>query len=150
MNKMSFIIDMLLNALKKTLVRFKDAEEHVNTIYPEIDKTLPEEITFITSQELLDMYPDLSAKERENKIVKDKGAVFLMQIGNLLSDGKRHDGRSPDYDDWELNGDILFYNPVLDQAIELSSMGIRVDKESLIRQLTYKKELHKYFNSSLI
>ena len=81
------------------------------------------------------MYPELTPKERENKIVKDKGAVFLMQIGKVLSCGEKHDGRSPDYDDWELNGDILFYNPVLDNAIELSSMGIRVDEESLRKQL---------------
>ena len=81
------------------------------------------------------MYPDLSPKEREDKIVRDKGAVFLMQIGKILDNGDKHDGRSPDYDDWELNGDILFYNPVLDNAIELSSMGIRVDEESLKYQL---------------
>ena len=92
-------------------------------------------ITFITSQELLDMYPDLTPKEREDRIVRDKKAVFLMQIGKTLTTGEKHDGRSPDYDDWELNGDILFYNPVLDQAIELSSMGIRVDEEALERQL---------------
>ena len=81
------------------------------------------------------MYPDLSPKEREDKIVRDKGAVFLMQIGKILDNGDKHDGRSPDYDDWELNGDILFYKPVLDNAIELSSMGIRVDEESLKYQL---------------
>ena len=81
------------------------------------------------------MYPNLSPKEREDKIVRDKGAVFLMQIGKVLSNGEKHDGRSPDYDDWELNGDILFYNPVLDNTIELSSMGIRVDEESLNYQL---------------
>jgi aspartate--ammonia ligase len=81
------------------------------------------------------MYPGLSPKEREDKIVKENGAVFLMQIGKELSCGQKHDGRSPDYDDWELNGDILFYNPVLDNVIELSSMGIRVDEESLDRQL---------------
>ncbi|MGX4598624.1 aspartate--ammonia ligase [Faecalimicrobium sp. JNUCC 81] len=114
---------------------FKETEQHVSDIYPEIKRVLPEEITFITSQELLDMYPELTPKERENKIVKDKGAVFLMQIGRVLSTGDKHDGRSPDYDDWDLNGDILFYNPVLDNAIELSSMGIRVDEESLDRQL---------------
>ena len=114
---------------------FKETEKHVHEIYPEIRKILPEEITFITSQELLDMYPDLSPKEREDKIVRDKGAVFLMQIGKILDNGDKHDGRSPDYDDWELNGDILFYNPVLDNAIELSSMGIRVDEESLKHQL---------------
>ena len=127
--------ETLKEVVKKIYKVFKETEEHVNYIYPEINKILPEEITFITSQELLDMYPNLSSKERENKIVKDKGAVFLMQIGNLLSNGEKHDGRSPDYDDWELNGDILFYNPVLDNVIELSSMGIRVDEESLAYQL---------------
>ena len=81
------------------------------------------------------MYPDLSPKEREDKIVRYKGSVFLMQIWKILDNGDKHDGRSPDYDDWELNGDILFYNPVLDNAIELSSMGIRVDEESLKYQL---------------
>ncbi len=85
------------------------------------------------------MYPDLTAKERENAIVKEKKAVFLMQIGKVLSSGDKHDGRSPDYDDWDLNGDILFYNPVLDNAIELSSMGIRVDEEALKKQLKAAK-----------
>jgi len=82
------------------------------------------------------MYPDLTPKEREYKIVKEKGAVFLMQVGKTLSNGERHDGRAPDYDDWELNGDILVYYPVLDIALELSSMGIRVDEDSLDSQLT--------------
>ncbi|WP_296645340.1 aspartate--ammonia ligase [Romboutsia sp. 13368] len=127
--------ETLKNVVEKIYKVFKETEQYVHDIYPEIKKMLPEQITFITSQELLDMYPNLSSKERENKIVKEKGAVFLMQIGNLLSNGKRHDGRSPDYDDWELNGDILFYNPVLDNVIELSSMGIRVDEESLSYQL---------------
>ena len=81
------------------------------------------------------MYPELTPKQREDKIVRDKGAVFLTQIGKELTSGEKHDGRSPDYDDWDLNGDILFYNPVLDNAVELSSMGIRVDEESLDRQL---------------
>jgi len=125
----------LKEIVKKIYKVFKDTEEHVHYIYPEIKKILPEEITFITSQELLDMYPKLSSKERENKIVREKGAVFLMQIGKILDNGDKHDGRSPDYDDWELNGDILFYNPILDNAIELSSMGIRVDEESLKYQL---------------
>lgn len=128
-------IDKLKEVVRKIYNVFKETEKHVIEIYPEIKKLLPEEITFITSQELLDMYPNLSQSERENKIVKEKGAVFLMQIGKVLSDGKKHDGRSPDYDDWELNGDILFYNPVLDSAIELSSMGIRVDEKSLAKQL---------------
>lgn len=135
--------DRTMETLKK-VVRdlykvFKETEEHVHSIYPEVECILPEEITFITSQELLDMYPDFSPKERENAIVKDKKAVFLMQIGKVLSSGEKHDGRSPDYDDWDLNGDILFYNPVLDSAIELSSMGIRVDEEALERQLKAAK-----------
>ncbi|HBI92829.1 MAG TPA: aspartate--ammonia ligase [Terrisporobacter glycolicus] len=135
--------DRTMETLKK-VVRdlykvFKETEEHVHSIYPEVECILPEEITFITSQELLDMYPDLSPKERENAIAKDKKAVFLMQIGKVLSSGEKHDGRSPDYDDWDLNGDILFYNPVLDSAIELSSMGIRVDEEALERQLKAAK-----------
>ncbi len=127
--------ETLEEVVKKIYKVFKETEEHVQSIYPEIQKILPEEITFITSQELLDLYPELTPKEREDKIVKDKGAVFLMQIGKVLSNGEKHDGRSPDYDDWELNGDILFYNPVLGRALELSSMGIRVDEESLDRQL---------------
>ena len=127
--------ETLKDVVKKIYRVFKETEEHVHDIYPEIKKILPEEITFITSQELLDMYPELSPKEREDKIVRDKGAVFLMEIGKILDNGEKHDGRSPDYDDWELNGDILFYNPVLDNAIELSSMGIRVDEESLKHQL---------------
>ncbi|MBO3443003.1 aspartate--ammonia ligase [Clostridium sp. CCUG 7971] len=127
--------ETLKEVVNKIYRVFKETEQHVSGIYPEIKRVLPEEITFITSQELLDMYPELTPKERENKIVKDKGAVFLMQIGRVLSTGDKHDGRSPDYDDWDLNGDILFYNPVLDNAIELSSMGIRVDEESLDRQL---------------
>ena len=135
--------DRTMETLKK-VVRdlykvFKETEEHVHSIYPEVECILPEEITFITSQELLDMYPDFSPKERENAIVKDKKAVFLMQIGKVLSSGEKHDGRSPDYDDWDLNGDILFYNPVLDSAIELSSMGIRVDEDALERQLKAAK-----------
>ena len=135
--------DRTMETLKK-VVRdlykvFKETEEHVHSIYPEVECILPEEINFITSQELLDMYPDLSPKERENAIAKDKKAVFLMQIGKVLSSGEKHDGRSPDYDDWDLNGDILFYNPVLDSAIELSSMGIRVDEEALERQLKAAK-----------
>ena len=128
-------IDTLKDVVRSLFQVFKETEAHVHKIYPEVGCELPEEITFITSQELLDMYPDLTPKEREDAIVKEKKAVFLMQIGKTLSTGEKHDGRSPDYDDWDLNGDILFYNSVLDQAIELSSMGIRVDEEALERQL---------------
>ena len=128
-------MDTLKDVVRSLFKVFKETEEHVHEIYPEVWCELPDEITFITSQELLDMYPDLTPKEREDAIVKEKKAVFLMQIGKTLSTGEKHDGRSPDYDDWDLNGDILFYNAVLDQAIELSSMGIRVDEEALERQL---------------
>lgn len=125
-----------LKAVVRKLFRvFKDTESYITSLYPELYCNLPEEIEFITSQQLLDMYPDLSPKEREDRIIREKRAVFLMQIGKTLSDGTKHDGRSPDYDDWEMNGDILFYNPVLDNTIELSSMGIRVDEKSLIKQL---------------
>ena len=103
--------------------------------YDYIEEILPKDIFFITSQELEDMYPGLSPKDREYKIVKEKGAVFIMQIGKMLASGEPHDGRAPDYDDWELNGDIIVYYPVLDIALELSSMGIRVDAAALKHQL---------------
>lgn len=125
----------LIDVVNKLYKVFKDTEEFVCSTYTSIERILPEKITFITSQELEDMYPELTPKEREDRIVKEKGAVFLMKIGKVLSSGEKHDGRSPDYDDWELNGDILFYNPVLGNTLELSSMGIRVDEESLERQL---------------
>ncbi|WP_270941785.1 aspartate--ammonia ligase [Romboutsia lituseburensis] len=134
-NKEERNMKTLKEVVEKIYDVFKATENHVCSIYPEIKKVLPEKITFVTSQELLDMYPGLTPKERENKIVKEKGAVFLMQIGKVLTTGEKHDGRSPDYDDWELNGDILFYNTVLDNALELSSMGIRVDEKSLDKQL---------------
>ncbi len=103
--------------------------------FPQIDAHLPEQIYFITTEELLQLYPEKSPKEREYAITKEKGAVFLMKIGTRLSNGEKHDGRAPDYDDWELNGDILIYNHVIDTAFEISSMGIRVDRDSLIKQL---------------
>ena len=110
-------------------------EKYMANKYDYIECFLPEEITFISSQELLDAYPGLSPKEREYEAVKKHGAIFLMQIGNVLSDGEKHDGRAPDYDDWSLNGDILVYYPVLDIALELSSMGIRVNAPVLTEQL---------------
>jgi aspartate--ammonia ligase len=99
------------------------------------DPFLPDEITFITTQELEDMYPELLPKEREDRIAREKKAVFIQKIGGKLKSGIKHDGRAPDYDDWELNGDIVFYYPLLDIAYEMSSMGIRVDEESLKIQL---------------
>ncbi len=104
--------------------------------YPQLKPFLPEKITFIHSEDLLQMYPDKTPKEREDEICRKYGAVFIIGIGGKLSDGKKHDGRAPDYDDWELNGDILMWNPVLERSFEISSMGIRVDEESLDRQLT--------------
>ena len=103
--------------------------------YPQAVKKLPEDIYFITSQELEDMYPDKTPKERENLITKEHGCVFLMKIGDKLASGEPHDGRAPDYDDWQLNGDILFWFETLNCALEISSMGIRVDEDSLKEQL---------------
>ena len=103
--------------------------------YDYIDLILPKEIFFITSQELEDLFPDNTPKEREYYITKAKGAVCIMQIGDTLESGEPHDGRAPDYDDWALNADIVVYYPVLDIALELSSMGIRVDKKALLDQL---------------
>ena len=110
----------------------------LRSIFPQLATTpmIHRNITFITTQELEDMYPDMTAKERENAICKEHNTVFLMQIGKVLNSGKKHDGRAPDYDDWELNGDLLFWNHTLGQAFEISSMGIRVSPESLDKQLT--------------
>lgn len=114
---------------------FKRTEKRINSEYTFLQYKLPEEIKFITSQELEDIYPTKSPKEREHLICKKYKAVFLMKIGGKLKSGNPHDSRSPDYDDWELNGDILFWNPILGEALELSSMGIRVDEETLKKQL---------------
>ncbi len=103
--------------------------------FPVIDITLPGQIRFVTTYELEERYPDLTPKERENMAAKEYGAVFIMKIGGRLKNGQKHDGRAPDYDDWNLNGDIVVYNAVLDSAFEISSMGIRVDRESLLTQL---------------
>jgi len=110
-------------------------EKYISELYPYIERELPDEITFVTAQELEDRYPDLSSKEREKAAAKEYGAVFIMQIGGEMKSGKIHDGRAPDYDDWTLNGDIIVYFPVLDIPFELSSMGIRVDEDALMRQL---------------
>lgn len=122
---------------------FKDCEQVLARTYPHLHVTLPKNITFITSEELLQKYPDKTPKERERLITKEKIAVFLMNIGNKLSDNTIHDGRAADYDDWLLNGDLLFYNSVLDDSIELSSMGIRVNKERLLAQLKEKDQMYK-------
>lgn len=125
-----------LKVIVKSIFKvFKRTEEYICDIYPRTERYLPDEISFITTQELEDMYPSLTPKEREDMIAREKKAVFIMQIGGLLKSGIKHDGRAPDYDDWALNGDIIFWYPVLNRAFEVSSMGIRVDEESLVRQL---------------
>lgn len=125
--------------LKKTVKLIYSALRHteyyITKEYNFIGNLLPEKITFITSEELEECYPDKTRKEREYLAAKQYGAIFLMKIGDKLKDGKPHDGRAPDYDDWTLNGDIIVYYPVLDIALELSSMGIRVDEDALNRQL---------------
>lgn len=114
----------------------KDTEQFIFKKYRLLKPVLPQNIFFITSQELEDMYPNLTPKEREDAICLEKKAVFIMQIGDLLKSNQKHDGRAPDYDDWKLNGDILVYNPILKRSFELSSMGIRVDEKSMLEQLT--------------
>ena len=127
--------EKLMEVVRQIFKIIKHMEHEVWYKYPQAVKKLPEEIHFITSQELEDRYPDLSPKERENRITKELGCVFLMQIGDKLKSGKPHDGRAPDYDDWQLNGDILFWYETLGCALEISSMGIRVDEKSLADQL---------------
>jgi aspartate--ammonia ligase len=127
-NKFKEIVNKIYAALKAT-------DNYICEEYPNLKKKLPLSIHFVSTQELEDMFPDLNPKERENKICKKHGAVCLTQVGKRLESGSIHEGRAPDYDDWELNGDILVYNELLDEAFELSSMGIRVDRDSLMRQL---------------
>lgn len=128
-----------VETLKKTVNLIYSALRHTETYiskeYNFIGSFLPEEIHFVTTTELEEKYPELSRKEREYKAAKEYGAIFLMKIGAALKDGKPHDGRAPDYDDWSLNGDIIVYYPVLDIALELSSMGIRVDEDAMMKQL---------------
>ena len=127
--------ETLQYTVRKVYRALKDTEEYISRRYNYIDPLLPDDIFFITTQELEDLYPDLTTKEREKAIAKEKGAVFISKIGGVLASGERHDGRAPDYEDWELNGDIIVYYPVLDIGLELSSMGIRVDEDSLKAQL---------------
>ena len=112
-----------------------DVQEEVQKQFPALKRKLTRKVTFITAQELEDLYPDLTPKERENAFAKEHKTIFIMEIGDVLKSGEPHDGRAPDYDDWKLNGDIIFYNEILDEAFELSSMGIRVDEKSLREQL---------------
>ena len=134
------VVEKIFNVLKRT-------EFYIFENYPELLPMLPDHITFIHSEELLAMYPDKTPKEREHLITQKHGAVFIIGIGGKLANGEPHDGRAPDYDDWTtptvngykgLNGDILLWNPVLECAVEISSMGIRVDREAMLRQLTIR------------
>jgi len=125
----------LIHIVKRIYRVFLETQEFVNKLYPMLDKLLPQEITIITAQQLENLYPELTPDEREHEIAREKKAVFIMQIGAELASGQVHSGRAPDYDDWSLNGDIIFWNPLHERALELSSMGIRVDEETLEKQL---------------
>ena len=125
----------LMDTVKIVYKCLRKTEKYMAIQYDYIEEILPHDIFFVTTQELADMFPDNTPKEREYYIAKAKGAVCIMQIGDILENGERHDGRAPDYDDWSLNADIVVYYPVLDIALELSSMGIRVDKKALLSQL---------------
>ena len=129
-------VDYLKRTVRDIVAAVSETSSALNVAFPSLRTKLPSEVFFITTQELEDLYPDLTPKQREDEISKKKGVVFLMQIGKILKSGIKHDGRAPDYDDWELNGDILYWNDVLGHAFEISSMGIRVDPKSLDSQLT--------------
>ncbi len=155
-------LDFLKSIVKKIYQSLLNTEKMVCESYPQIKPTLSKEIKFIHSEDLLAQYPDLSSKERENKAAKELGSVFIIGIGGELPNGKIHDGRSPDYDDWStptlngykgLNGDIIVWNPILESAFELSSMGIRVDKTALKAQLKIRNcedRVELLFHKSLL
>ncbi|MBQ8141268.1 MAG: aspartate--ammonia ligase [Clostridia bacterium] len=126
---LKLIVRSIVNAICNT-------NDRLHVRFPQLKVELSRDVTFITTQELEDLYPDMTGSERENAFVKEHKTTFIMQIGGKLRSGKPHDGRAPDYDDWQLNGDLFFWNNVLGRAVEISSMGIRVDAESLDRQLT--------------
>lgn len=145
--------DYLAKTVRRIYEAVKVTENKLYVEFPQITPILPEEIHFISAQELLDRYPSLTAKERENAVAKEYGAVFIEGIGGKLSNGLPHDGRAADYDDWALNGDIILWNPILECAFEISSMGIRVDAAALHRQLEERGQLWKedlYFHRLLL
>lgn len=155
-------VEYLKSVVRRIYSAIRRTEYLACETYPQLRPFLPEDITFVHSEELLQMYPDLSPKEREDAICRRYGAVFVIGIGGRLSNGEKHDGRAPDYDDWStvaedgrmgLNGDILIWYPVLGRSFELSSMGIRVDSESLLRQLKLEgqeERAHLYFHQKLL
>ena len=136
-------MEYLLTTVQNIYDAFVDLDLYLENEYEHHFRLLPDEITFITSQELENLYPNLSPEEREFEITKDKKAVFISQIGKKLKSGQTHGDRAPDYDDWELNGDILFWNPILNSSLEMSSMGIRVSPESLTHQLEVSNSTDK-------
>lgn len=128
-------VEFLKETVRKIVKAIDNTQKLAHKAFPQLKKELATEVYFISTQELEDMYPDKTPKEREDIIAKEKGVVFVMQIGDLLKSGIKHDGRAPDYDDWALNGDLLYWNETLQRAFEVSSMGIRVDAKSLEYQL---------------
>lgn len=155
-------LEFLQLIVTRLYAAIRDTEQYVSTLYPEIRPSLPASIKFIHAEDLQAQFPHLSPRERETEATKEHGAVFIIGIGGKLADGEPHDGRAPDYDDWSsetlpgkhgLNGDIVVWNPVLQSAYELSSMGIRVDAESLVRQLSIadaEQRMGLYFHTRLL
>jgi len=149
--------DRTISYLKKTVNQINKAllktQKKISSVFPNLEKVFKGKVTFVKSEKLLKLYPGLSPKERENQFAKKHGTIFIIGIGNELSNGYPHDLRAPDYDDWNLNGDLLVYYPLLEECIEISSMGIRVNKESLLRQLELSDETERLtlpFHSALI
>ena len=136
-------MDYLKQVVKKIVACVNITLNDVKEKYQVIDLNLGNSVVFITSQELEDKYPDLNPMEREYKFVQENKCVFIMQIGDVLKSGKKHDGRAPDYDDWSLNGDLIYWDEVINLPLEISSMGIRVDAESLEKQLEKSNVLER-------
>lgn len=155
-------LELLKSNVRNIYTALQNTEIRVTQMYPDIEPVLPSDITFIHSEQLLELFPDCDPKERENRIAQKYRAVFIIGIGGKLSSGEPHDGRAPDYDDWSspneekyygLNGDLIVWNPVLQSALEISSMGIRVDRNALVRQLQEKGNEDRtslYFHQKII
>ena len=145
--------EFLEQTVRKIVKAITDTKKYINEIYPVLNSRICPDVYFITSEELLEKYPNLTAKEREHEIVKEHKTVFIIGIGGKLSDGSKHDGRAPDYDDWQKNGDLLFWHETLGEAVEISSMGIRVDENSLHNQLceadALEREKYEYHRGIL-
>ncbi|MDQ0230452.1 aspartate--ammonia ligase [Metabacillus malikii] len=146
-------IETLKDEVQKIYLAIKQTEQYMFEFHPLLEPTLPENIHFVTTQELEQTHPHFTPKQREDYVCKEYGAVFLMEIGGTMESGEIHDGRSPDYDDWSLNGDIIVWSPILERSIELSSMGIRVDRDTLIKQLklsNHEERLSLNYHQSII